>query len=174
VSAGVHMSAHLPEYEHMTAPNTPPDSRILVVDDDEDILRAATLLLRRHFASVQTLSDPSRLSELVRGNTFDVLLLDMNFTPGIGDGTEGLQRLAEVLTLDPLAVVVLVTAHSDVELAVDAMKKGAADFVTKPWENERLVATLTSAVNLRRSRVEAADCAIEIAAWLLPRMRVPK
>jgi two-component system, NtrC family, response regulator HydG len=157
VSVGVHMSAHLPEREHMTAPNTPPDSRILVVDDDEDILRAATLLLRRHFASVQTLSDPSRLSELVRGNTFDVLLLDMNFTPGIGDGTEGLQRLAEVLMLDPLAVVVLVTAHSDVELAVDAMKKGAADFVTKPWENERLVATLTSAVNLRRSRVEAAE-----------------
>src|SRR5579863_1460124 len=151
------MSGHLPEYEHMTMPNAPADSRILVVDDDEDILRAATLLLRRHFASVQTLSDPSRLTDLVRRNIFDVLLLDMNFTPGTGDGTEGLQRLAEVLRLDPLAVVVLVTAHSDVELAVDAMKKGAADFVTKPWENERLVATLTSAVNLRRSRVEAAE-----------------
>jgi len=151
------MSAHLPENGHMPALNIPADTRVLVVDDDEDILRAATLVLRRHFASVQTLNDPCRLAERVRGNTFDVLLLDMNFTPGVGDGTEGLQRLAEVLTLDPLAVVVLVTAHSDVELAVDAMKKGAADFVTKPWENERLVATLTSAVNLRRARLEAAE-----------------
>ena len=81
----------------------------------------------------------------------------MNFTPGADDGAEGLARLAEVLAIDPQAVVVLVTAHSDVELAVEAMKKGAADFVTKPWENERLLATLLAALNLRRSRLEAAE-----------------
>jgi DNA-binding NtrC family response regulator len=81
----------------------------------------------------------------------------MNFSPGADEGAEGLKWLAEVLAVDPQAVVVLVTAHSGVELAVQAMKQGASDFVTKPWENERLLATLLSAVNLRRSRIEAAE-----------------
>ena len=81
----------------------------------------------------------------------------MNFAPGADSGEEGLARLAEVLAIDPEAVVVMVTAHGDVELAVEAMKKGAADFVTKPWENERLLATLMAALNLRRSRLEAAE-----------------
>jgi DNA-binding NtrC family response regulator len=133
------------------------DARILVVDDNEDILHAARLLLKRHFSGVQTLSDPSQLSTLVRRHAFDVLLLDMNFAPGADSGAEGLARLAEVLATDPQAVVVLVTAHGDIEVAVEAMKKGAADFVTKPWENERLVATLMAALNLRRSRLEAAE-----------------
>src|SRR6202046_3550809 len=132
-------------------------ARILIVDDEEDILLAARLLLKRHFAYVQTLRDPSLLTDLVRKSAFDVLLLDMNFAAGADDGAEGLKRLSEVLALDPQAVVVLVTAHSGVELAVQAMKQGAADFVTKPWENERLLATLLAAVNLRRSRIEAAE-----------------
>jgi two-component system response regulator HydG len=132
-------------------------ARILVVDDEADILQAAQLLLKRHFASVQTSSDPASLPERVRQNSFDVLLLDMNFSPGADEGAEGLKWLAEVLAVDPQAVVVLVTAHSGVELAVQAMKQGAADFVTKPWENERLLATLLAAVNLRRSRIEAAE-----------------
>jgi len=132
-------------------------ARILIVDDEEDILLAARLLLKRHFASVQTFRDPSLLPDLVRKGAFDVLLLDMNFAAGADDGAEGLKRLSEVLMLDPQAVVVLVTAHSGVELAVQAMKKGAADFVTKPWENERLLATLFAAVNLRRSRMETVQ-----------------
>jgi two-component system response regulator HydG len=132
-------------------------ARILVVDDEPDILRAARLLLKRHFASVETLDEPARLPELVRQGAFDVLLLDMNFTVGADSGAEGLQLLSGVLALDPQAVVVLITAHSGVELAVEAMKKGAADFVTKPWENERLLATLLAACNLRRSRLEAAE-----------------
>jgi two-component system, NtrC family, response regulator HydG len=136
---------------------SPSPARILIVDDEEDILQAAQLLLKRHFASVQTSRDPASLAERARQNSFDVLLLDMNFAPGADEGTEGLKWLAEVLAADPQAVVVLVTAHSDVALAVQAMKQGAADFVTKPWENERLLATLLAAVNLRRSRIEAAD-----------------
>jgi len=132
-------------------------TRILIVDDDQDILDAARLFLKQHFRSVQTLSDPSRLPALVREDSFDVLLLDMNFTPGADDGTEGLRWLAEVLTIDPRAVVVFVTAHSDVDIAVEAMKKGSADFVTKPWENDRLLATLRAAVELRRARLEAAE-----------------
>ena len=114
-------------------------------------------MLKDHFASIQVLRDPSLLPELVRKGAFDVLLLDMNFAAGADDGVEGLKWLSEVLTADPQAVVVLVTAHSGVELAVNAMKKGAADFVTKPWENERLLATLLAAVNLRRARVESAE-----------------
>ncbi len=135
----------------------PNSARILVVDDEEDILVAARLLLKRHFASVQTVPDPSRLPDLTMQGAFDVLLLDMNFNIGVDDGAEGLKWLREVLTMDPQAVVVLVTAHSGVELAVQAMKQGAADFVTKPWENERLVATLLAAVNLRRSRLETVE-----------------
>ena len=156
VSAGVQVAHPLSIYGHMTSPLTSP-ARILVVDDEEDILITARLLLKRHFASVETLRDVSHLPELVRKDAFDVLLLDMNFTPGSDDGEEGLRRLSEVLAIDPQAVVVLITAHAGVELAVEAMKKGAADFVTKPWENERLLATLLAASNLRRSRVEAAD-----------------
>jgi len=136
---------------------SPGPARILVVDDEKDILQAAQLLLKRHFASVQISQDPASLPERVRQNGFDVLLLDMNFGPGADEGAEGLKWLAEVLAIDPQAVVVLVTAHSGVELAVQAMKQGAADFVTKPWENDRLLATLMSAVNLRRSRIEAAE-----------------
>lgn len=132
-------------------------ARILVVDDEEDILQAARLLLKRHFGTVHTLRDPSALPEQLRHNAFDVLLLDMNFAAGADDGAEGLKWLSKVLTLDPQAVVVLVTAHSGVDLAVQAMKQGAADFVTKPWANERLLATLLAAVNLRRSRIEAAE-----------------
>jgi two-component system response regulator HydG len=140
----------------MATPTQNP-ARILVVDDERDILQAAQLLLKRHFASVQTSQDPSSLPERARQNTFDVLLLDMNFTAGADEGAEGLKWLAEVLAVDPQAVVILVTAHSGVELAVQAMKQGAADFVTKPWENERLLATLTAATNLRRSRTETAE-----------------
>ena len=146
------ITGHLSDVEHMTMPASPPDARILVVDDEEDILHAARLLLKRHFASVQTWAIPPNWRHWLARHSFDVLLLDMNFSPGADDGSEGLARLAEVLAIDPQAVVVLVTAHSDVELAVEAMKKGAADFVTKPWENERLLATLMAALNLRRSR----------------------
>ena len=141
----------------MKTPSAQIQGRILVVDDDEDVLAAARLLLKRHFSSVQTLSDPKKLPALVDGNHFDVLLLDMNFSIGNDSGTEGLSYLSKVLEHDPQATVVLLTAHSDVELAVNAMKKGATDFVGKPWENDRLVATMISALNLRRSRVEATE-----------------
>ena len=139
----------------MTSPVLP--GRILVVDDNEDVLQAARLLLKRHFSSIQTLNGPAELPRLAKARAFDALLLDMNFTQGADDGAEGLAALSQVLAIDDQAVVIPVTAHSDVELAVEAMKRGAADFVTKPWENERLLATLRSALNLRRLRAEAAE-----------------
>jgi len=161
-------------YSDTMANPSPSPARILVVDDEVDILQAAQLLLKRHFVSVQTSQDPASLPERARQNSFDVLLLDMNFAPGADEGTEGLKWLAEVLAVDPQAVVVLVTAHSGVELAVQAMKQGAADFVTKPWENERLLATLLSAVNLRRSRIEAAELRKRNRVWRPPRTSNPE
>jgi two-component system response regulator HydG len=133
------------------------EARILVVDDDEDVLHAARFLLRRHFSAVQTVCDVSKIAALVREGAFDLMLLDMNFTAGADDGAEGMRCLSEILAIDPHAAVVMVTAHSDVEVAVEAIKKGAVDFVTKPWENQRLVATLKSALNLCRARMEAAE-----------------
>lgn len=132
-------------------------ARILVIDDEEDILLAARLLLKRHFASVEVLAAPTSLADLARRDAFDVVLLDMNFAAGADSGAEGLSRLAQVLAIDPDAAVVLITAHGDVDLAVEAMKQGAADFIVKPWDNDRLVATVTAAANLRRSRKEASD-----------------
>ena len=153
---GVQVTGHLFGFAHL-APDSPHSARILVIDDQEDILLAARLLLKRHFASVETLRDPSSLADRVRAGTYDVVLLDMNFAVGADRGAEGLALLEQVLAIDPLAVVILITAHADVALAVEAMKKGAADFVTKPWENERLLATLLAASNLRRSRIEASE-----------------
>jgi len=156
VSAGVQVRRTTVRIRTLAQTKIDP-ARILIIDDQEDILLAVRLLLKRHFASVKTLRDPATLPELVRRNAFDVLLLDMNFAAGADKGAEGLAILTQVLALDSQAVVVLITAHGDVSLAVAAMKKGAADFVTKPWENERLLATLIAASNLRRSRIEATE-----------------
>lgn len=131
-------------------------NRILIVDDDEDILVAGKLLLKRHFDFVATANKPEHIPQLLAETTFDAILLDMNFGAGERSGREGLQWLTRILEIDPDAVVILITAHSAIETAVDAMKLGATDFVSKPWQNEKLVATLGAAVKLRRSRSEAA------------------
>jgi DNA-binding NtrC family response regulator len=129
--------------------------RILVVDDDPGVLTAARLLLKRHVAVVQTESDPAKLPDLVRTG-FDVVLLDMNFARGADSGAEGLSWLQTILEIDPGLVVVLMTAYGDVSTAVSAIKSGATDFVLKPWQNEKLVATVTAALELRGTRDEVA------------------
>ena len=129
--------------------------RILVVDDDTGVLTAARLLLKRHFAVVQTESNPERLPELLKAG-FDVVLLDMNFARGADSGAEGLHWLERIITIDPGIVVVLMTAYGDVSTAVQAIKAGATDFVLKPWQNEKLVATVTAGLRLRDSRDEVA------------------
>ena len=132
------------------------DASILIVDDDEDILTAGRLLLKRHYDPVHTTSDPERIPELMAAVDYSVILLDMNFGPGESSGEAGFHWLKRILEIDPEAVVVLITAHGGVELAVEAMKLGATDFVAKPWQNEKLLATLSSAVKLRRSRQETS------------------
>ena len=129
---------------------------ILVVDDDDDILTAARLLLRRRFAEVVTCRRPERIPDLMERQTFDVVLLDMNFGPGESTGKQGLDWLERIVEIDPDVVVIMITAHGSVDTAVEAMKRGATDFVTKPWQNEKVVATVSTGVELRRSRGETA------------------
>jgi len=129
--------------------------RVLVVDDNEDVLLAARLLLSQHVATVHTEKDPVNIPPLLRNNDYDAVLLDMNFTRDVSSGQEGFHWLARILEIDPASVVVLITAYGDVDTAVRAIKEGATDFVLKPWQNEKLWATVSAAMNLRRSRVEA-------------------
>mgnify|MGYP001052839545 FL=1 len=131
--------------------------RILVVDDNEDILGAARLLLKSQVDLVHTEKDPDRIPVLMKEETYDVILLDMNFAKGATGGDEGFAWLRRVLAADPLAVVILITAYGDVGMAVRAIKEGATDFILKPWQNEKLLATLASALSLRASRVEASS-----------------
>ena len=130
---------------------------ILVVDDDPDVLTAARLLLRQHFERVLTTEDPGEIERIMKGARIDVFLVDMNFAIGRNTGAEGLRWLERILKLDPEAVVVLMTAFGDLNVAVRAMREGAADFVLKPWQNDKLVATLAVAAKLRqtRARVDA-------------------
>ena len=124
---------------------------ILIVDDDHDVLLAARLLLKQHHYQVRTEKEPRRLPALLQERTYDVILLDMNFTQGASSGGEGFYWLQVIRALDPEAEVVLITAYGEVEMAVRAMKAGADDFVLKPWHNEKLLATLSAAVTRRRS-----------------------
>jgi DNA-binding NtrC family response regulator len=128
---------------------------ILIVDDDEDILIAGKLLLKRKFGHVQTCNDPIQIPSLLAANCFDVILLDMNFSPGESSGEQGFNWLRRILELDPDAVVVMITAHGNLDVAVEAMKHGATDFIAKPWQNEKVVATLSAAAKLSASRAEA-------------------
>jgi len=127
---------------------------ILVVDDNEDLLLAARLFLKQHFSVVHTEQDPENLPTILNNENYDVILLDMNFTIDATSGVEGFMWLDKILRLDPSAVVILITAFGDVEMAVKAVKTGATDFVLKPWQNEKLLATISSALNLRYSKLE--------------------
>jgi DNA-binding NtrC family response regulator len=127
---------------------------ILIVDDEDDILTAGRILLCRQFAEVVTCRKPERIPDLMARHDFDVVLLDMNFGPGESSGEQGLNWLQRILDIDPQVVVIMVTAHGSINTAVDAMKLGATDFISKPWQNEKVVATVSTAVELHRSRVE--------------------
>ena len=128
--------------------------KILAVDDNEDILFALKLLLKQHVEVIETISNPNKIPELLQDGDFDVILLDMNFTKDAISGQEGFDWLDKILEIDPQAVVVFITAYGDAEKAVKAIKSGATDFILKPWQNEKLLATVNASVKLRRSRLE--------------------
>lgn len=127
---------------------------ILIVDDNKNVLSALRILLSDYFENISLLTSPNTLISELRDKTPDVVLLDMNFSAGINSGNEGLFWLSEIKKTDEELPVVLFTAYADIDLAVRALKAGAADFIVKPWDNAKLLATLQSAFSLRQSRKE--------------------
>jgi len=126
------------------------NTSILVIDDQEDILFASKMLLKKHFEVIYTLSNPKNVVELLAKNTIDVVLLDMNYRIGFEDGKEGLYLLKEIKTLSPKTVVILMTAFGKVETAVEGLKAGAFDYILKPWENQKLLEVVKQAVDKSR------------------------
>ena len=120
--------------------------RLLIVDDDEDILHAAELYLKRYGLTVLTEKNPARIPSLLSDGEYDIILLDMNFTKDVSSGKEGLHWLKKIIEIDPDAVVVMITAFGDIELSVEAIKAGAFDFIQKPWQNEKLLGTIMAEI----------------------------
>ncbi len=128
--------------------------KILIVDDNTSVLNSLELFLKHHFEKILTLKNPNQIPSCLEKEPVDVVLLDMNFTAGVNIGNEGIYWLSRILELDPQAVVVMITAYGDIELAVKAIREGAFDFITKPWDNNKLLATLQAALQLRFSKKE--------------------
>jgi DNA-binding NtrC family response regulator len=128
--------------------------KILIIDDDEDILFSARLLLKQHYSIVRIEKNPEQIPLILKENRYDVILLDMNFSGNTTSGTEGFYWLKKILELNPAAVIILITAFGNIDMAVKAIKEGASDFVLKPWQNEQLLATVSSALKLSESKQE--------------------
>jgi DNA-binding NtrC family response regulator len=142
--------------------------KILIIDDNEDVLLALNLLLKLYVEQVRVSTEPKRIEYFI--NTFypDVILLDMNFNRDAVSGQEGLFWLDKIRKIDPDVVVVFITAYADMDKAVQAIKAGATDFVPKPWEKEKLLATVFSAIELHNSRMEVKHLRQQISALATP------
>lgn len=138
--------------------------KILIIDDNEDVLFALNLLLEPYMEKIKVTTQPSRIEHFMTTFRPDVILLDMNFRRDAISGQEGFDCLAQILQTDPQAVVVFMTAYADTDKAVRAIKEGATDFVSKPWEKEKLLATLSSALKLSRSRREVGKLQAQMLA----------
>ena len=130
------------------------NAKILVIDDDYDVLKSALVLLRHFYTDVQIEQVPENVIDKIGKERFDLILLDMNFQKGRRDGEEGFLWLERILETDKDAVVVMITAYGDLEIAVRAIQAGAVDFVLKPWKNQKLLATIHSALSLRKTKKE--------------------
>ncbi|HTH57418.1 MAG TPA: sigma-54 dependent transcriptional regulator [Cyclobacteriaceae bacterium] len=128
--------------------------KILMIDDDEDVLLAAKMLLKKYNHQVIIEKNPNKIPFLLNNDSYDVILLDMNFSKDTTSGKEGFEWLKQIKERDSQAVVIMITAFGDVEMAVRALKEGATDFILKPWQNEKLVATISTAIKLKKSYVE--------------------
>ncbi len=128
--------------------------KILIIDDDKDVLLASRVVLKPDFEIIRTETDPFKLPQILREEEFDVILLDMNFSTGATSGNEGIHWLTEILKIDPQVNVIMITAFGEINLAIEAMKIGAIDFIVKPWDNEKLIATVSSALKLSQSKKE--------------------
>jgi len=132
-------------------------ANLLIVDDHKNVIKALVHLLEQEFSGIHTATNPNLIPGLIHEHKIDLVLLDMNFAAGINSGNEGIYWLEQILQIDPDIAVVLITAYGDVELAVRAVKKGAVDFVLKPWDNEKLITTLKSAYKLRQSKLQIRE-----------------
>src|ERR1700723_361116 len=130
--------------------------RILAADDQEHILEALELLLRPQGYKVDKVRSPALVREALASNSYDAVLIDLNYTRDTTSGQEGLDLLSQIVSLDSTVPVIVMTAWANVELAVEAMRRGARDFVQKPWENERLLSILRTQVELHRALQRAA------------------
>ena len=128
---------------------------LLIVDDNKSVISALEMMLQYEVEKLISISSPKRIHEVLEQNEIDIVLLDMNFQAGINSGNEGLFWMKEILKHDSNISVVMITAYGDVELAVRALREGAIDFILKPWDNKKLLATINAAWKLRSSRKEA-------------------
>ncbi|MBN2519160.1 MAG: sigma-54-dependent Fis family transcriptional regulator [Bacteroidales bacterium] len=128
--------------------------KILIVDDNKQILDSLNILLKPEFEQIEAISNPNLIPNKLQTNDYDIILLDMNFASGRTTGNEGIFWLHEILKTDPFAIIILITAYGDIELAVKSIKEGATDFITKPWDAEKLIITLKNAYHLRQSKLE--------------------
>ena len=133
------------------------EASILIIDDDLDVLLAARLFLRQHFVVVHTEKDPENIVSFMKRATYDVILLDMNFSRDATSGKEGFFWLNKILEIDPAAVVIFITGYGDLELAVQGIKEGATNFILKPWDNQKLLATIAANLSIRSSKVEMEE-----------------
>lgn len=133
------------------------DGKILVLDDDQGVLYTAKMILKQHFETVITERDPLKLDFLLNEHKYDVIVLDMNFSYGLTSGKEGIKLLRKILKKDPKAHVLMNTAYGDIEIAVEAMKEGAVDFLVKPWQKEKLLATVQSIYELSRTKRQVEE-----------------
>jgi len=130
------------------------NAKILIVDDDQDILLAAKLFLKQHIKIVHTEKNPENIPALLKNENYDLTLLDMNFSRDATSGKEGFFWMNKILEIDPAVVVILITGYGDIELAVQGIKEGATNFLLKPWDNKKLLATISTTLQLRQSKVE--------------------
>ncbi|TPN88100.1 sigma-54-dependent transcriptional regulator [Aquimarina algicola] len=133
------------------------EGKILIIDDNKSLLSALEILLQFEYKHIQTISNPNQITSIQNLKDFDVVMLDMNFSAGVNTGNEGLFWLREIKKKTPNTAVIMMTAYGAVDLAVKALKEGAADFILKPWKNEKLLATIKSAYLLRKSRKEVQE-----------------
>ncbi|WP_299824861.1 sigma-54 dependent transcriptional regulator [uncultured Pontibacter sp.] len=132
---------------------------ILIIDDDTDVLTAVRLLVRPYVKEIVAEKNPEQIPSLLKNNSFDAVLLDMNFKSALNTGNEGLYWLKKIKELKPETAVIMITAYADIDLAIRSLKEGAYDFVVKPWHNDKLLSALTNAISQKESSVKGTTSA---------------
>ncbi len=133
------------------------EAKVLIIDDDRDVLLAAKLFLKQHFTTVHTEPDPQNITALLKNENYDIILLDMNFSRESTSGKEGFFWLNKILEIDPAAVVIFITGYGDIELAVQGIKEGATNFLLKPWDNKKLLAEIQANLKVSENNRELED-----------------